>query len=298
MLLANEIERGRAGTLVNNIERMGVTNAVVTSMLPSVLCRQLPERFDTVLVDAPCAGEGMFRKDAGAVAAWSEAHVTACAARQREILSDAALAVKRGGRLVYATCSFSPEENEQTVRHFLAAHPDFSLVEEHRLYPHTSTGEGQYAALLLREGTRVPGTYLLPRQDMCAPWEAFAGENTHPLSGAVRMLPDGRVLLLPALPFATDGLFIVRAGVLLGQCRGARLEPAHALALMGRETPLLRTLALSPDDALRYLSGQTLPAADADKGYLAVTLHGHALGLGKVSDSTVKNKLPKGLRLL
>ncbi len=296
VLVSNEIKRGRAQTLVNNIERMGVTNAVVTCMPPSDLCRRLPERFDVVLVDAPCAGEGMFRKDAGAIAAWSEAHVSACAVRQREILSDAALAVKPGGRLVYATCSFSPEENEQTVQTFLAAHPGFSLISERRLYPHTSTGEGQYAAVLVRGGTRIPSVFTLQKPDACAVFTAFSQETVRPLPGVVRQLADGRVLLLPALPFSLDRLRVVRAGVLLGECRGARFEPAHALALMGRETPLLPTRALSYADALRYLGGQTLPAGGADKGYVALTLCGYALGLGKASDGVIKNKLPKGLR--
>ena len=296
VLVCNEIDRGRAAVLTNNVERMGVTNAVVTSMPPAALCRLLPEAFDAVLVDAPCAGEGMFRKDPCAVADWSEAHVRACAQRQREILSCAAATVKPGGRLVYATCSFSPEENEQTARAFLAAHPDFSMTEEHRLYPHTSLGEGQYAAAFVRDGVRRDSTFALPKQDSCAPWETFRQDLLRPVSGAVRVLPDGRVLLMPALPFPTDGLYIVRAGVLLGQCRGARFEPAHALALMGSETPFLHTFPVSFADARRYLSGQTLPADGAEKGYCAVTLYGHALGFGKVSDGVLKNHLPKGLR--
>lgn len=296
LLVSNEIDRGRAQVLTGNLERLGVKNAVVTSMPPDALCQALGEAFDAVLVDAPCAGEGMFRRDPGAVAAWSPAHVLACAARQRAILAAAAGALKKGGRLVYATCSFSEEENEQTVRAFLADHPDFWLVCERRLYPHTVAGEGQYAALLQRSGVRTDSVFRLARPDRCDEWIRFADGLVAPLPGSLRVLPDSRVLLLPTLPFSIDPLRVMRAGLLLGEVRNGRFVPAHALAMAGADTPFLCRHPVCQSEAEEYLQGQTLPAC-GQKGYLAVTFCGHALGIGKASDGVVKNHYPKGLRL-
>ena len=296
VLFSNEIVPSRAEVLSGNLERMGVTNAIVTNAGPKPLCERLENRCDAVLVDAPCAGEAMFRKDEQAVRDWSAEHVLTCAVRQRAILDDAAKAVKPGGRLLYATCSFSPQENEETVRHFLDGHTDFSLVSMRRFYPHTSAGEGQFAALLLREGERVPSAFTIGRSDKIPAFDAFSEQVRLP-EGQLRQLKDGRVLLLPAMPFPFDGVKIVRAGLLLGEVKGSRFEPAHALAVAGKTTPFLRACALSFDEAMRYLRGETL-SKDAEKGYGAATYKGHALGLYKASDGVLKNHYPKGLRLL
>ena len=159
VLFSNEIVPSRAEVLSGNLERMGVLNAIVTNAAPKPLCELLAGRCDAVLVDAPCAGEAMFRKDEQAVRDWSSEHVETCAVRQRAILEDAQKAVKPGGTLVYATCSFSPQENEETVQAFLNRHPDFSPIEMRRFYPHTSAGEGQFAAVLVREGARVSSAF-------------------------------------------------------------------------------------------------------------------------------------------
>lgn len=295
VLFSNEIVPSRAEVLAGNLERMGVTNAFVTNAEPKPLCERLRERCDLVLVDAPCAGEAMFRKDEQAVRDWSEEHVETCAARQRAILADAAKALKPGGTLVYSTCSFSPQENEETVRAFLDRHTDFSAVEMRRLYPHTSAGEGQFFAILRREGTRVPSVFSVGKSDKVPAFETFSEQVRLP-AGQLRLLKDGRVLLLPPMPFPFDGVKLVRAGLLLGEIRGSRFEPAHALAMAGKETPFYRTCALGFDEAMRYLRGETLPK-DAEKGYGAATFAGHALGLYKASDGMLKNHYPKGLRL-
>lgn len=129
VLWCNEFVRERARALMQNLERCGVRNAVVTSSDTASLCAGLTERFDAVLVDAPCSGEGMFRKEPAALAQWSEELIRQCAARQTRILDDAAQAVRRGGRLLYSTCTFAPEENELAVCRFLASHPDFCLED-------------------------------------------------------------------------------------------------------------------------------------------------------------------------
>ncbi len=295
VLFANEIVPNRAAVLLGNLERMGVKNAVVASMDPEKLVRALGPVFDAVLVDAPCAGEGMFRKDPGAVREWSEAHVDACAKRQRAILASAQAAVKAGGQLVYSTCSFSPAENEGNVEWFLREYPDFELLEQRRLYPHTSLGEGQFAARLRRRGD-APATAFLPSKSDKAPLaEAFLKKETEGLTGSLRLLPDGRALLLPPLPCPLDGLRLLRAGLLVGETVKGRFVPAHALA-MAAGCPLRQKTEVSEADALRYLHGETLPTDRA--GWCAVTYAGLALGLGKGAGGILKNHLPKGLRMM
>ena len=294
VLFANEIVPNRASVLLSNLERMGVKNAVVTAMDPEKLISLTGPVFDAVLVDAPCAGEGMFRKEPEAVAAWSEEHVAACAKRQRAILTWAQRAVKPGGQLVYSTCSFSPAENEENRAWFLSAFPDFELVEERRLYPHTSLGEGQYAAKFRRQGAAVDTVYLPVRSDKAPLAEAFLQEETEGLSGPLRLLPDGRALLLPPLPCALDGMRLLRAGLLLGEIVKNRFVPAHALA-MAAGSPLHRRTSVSESDAMRFLRGETLPTDLA--GWCAVTYKDLPLGLGKGAAGVLKNHLPKGLRI-
>ena len=296
VLFSNEIVPSRAEVLAGNLERMGVTNAIVLNAEPKPLCERLQGRCDAVLVDAPCAGESMFRKDGQAVRDWSLEHVETCAVRQRAILSDAQKAVKSGGTLVYSTCSFSPQENEETVKAFLDRHTDFSLVQMKRFYPHTSAGEGQFLAVLVREGTRVPSAFSIGKSDKVPAFEAFSDAVRLP-EGQLKLLRDGRVLLLPPMPFPFEGVKIVRAGLLLGEVKGSRFEPAHALCMAGRDTPFYQRCELSFDEAMRYLKGETL-MKDAEKGYGAATYAGHALGLYKASDGMLKNHYPKGLRLL
>ena len=295
VLFANEIVPNRATILLNNLERMGARNAVVTSMDPEKLIGATGPVFDAVLVDAPCAGEGMFRKDPAAIQAWSPEHVAACAKRQRAILATAQGALKPGGQLVYSTCSFSPAENEENVGWFLREYPDFELVTERRLYPHTSLGEGQYAAKLRRRGAAPDTAYLPPKSDKAPLAEAFVQAETEGLSGPLRLLPDGRALLLPPLPCALDGLRLLRAGLLLGETVKNRFVPAHALA-MAAGLPLMRRQPLSETDARRSLRGETLPTNLS--GWCAVTYMGLSLGLAKGADGVLKNHLPKGLRVI
>ena len=294
VLFSNEIVPGRANVLLGNLERMGVKNAVVTSMDPEKLVSLTGPVFDAVLVDAPCTGEGMFRKDPAAAREWSPEHVDACARRQRAILSSAQKALKPGGQLVYSTCSFSPAENEENVSWFLGRFPDFEWAEERRLYPHTSLGEGQYAAKLRRKGAVRETAYLSSKGDKAPLAETFLREETTGLSGPLRLLPDGRALLLPPLPCSLEGLRLLRAGLLLGDVVKGRFVPAHALA-MATGLPLHRRTSVSESDALRFLRGETL-STDLS-GWCAVTYQGLVLGLGKGSDGVLKNHLPKGLRI-
>lgn len=145
VLVANEIERSRADILTRNLERWGARHAVILNETPERLAERWPATFDRVLVDAPCSGEGMFRKNEQARQHWSEAHVAGCALRQGDILEAAAQLVRPGGLLGYATCTFAPEENEGAVWRFLQRHPDFKLEEPHRL-PGLAPGHPEWRA--------------------------------------------------------------------------------------------------------------------------------------------------------
>lgn len=315
LLVCNEIHPKRAKILASNIERLGIANALVLNEHPAHLAERFPAYFDRILVDAPCSGEGMFRKEEAALTDWSAQAVEMCAARQFEILSSAAKMLRPGGRLVYSTCTFSPEENEGVVSRFLRAHPAFSVQQvdapwfsagrpdwidnpadglEHtfRLFPHLLRGEGQYAAVLRSEGD-TQAALPAPQRPAALAAEAadFLKEGGIAPSGVPLCFGDRWFLAPQALP-ALDGLKVVRVGLELGQVRKGRFLPAHALALWLREYP--NRADFSPQEVLPYLRGETLRGSAA--GWVLVCVDGMSLGWAKVSDGVLKNHYPKGLR--
>lgn len=314
LLWSNELVRNRAQILLSNFERMGIRSGVVSSLYPEVLCEKLVGFFDKVLVDAPCSGEGMFRKNPEAIGEWSREHVLACSRRQLSILDSAAPAVREGGLLVYSTCTFSPEENEEVIREFLEKHREFEPGElpEHfgrstslscgvRITP-LEKGEGHFAAVLRKKG-----------EDTCPldpVQKAGSGKDEKPAEAALqeifRTLPPGRLklldnklYLLPELFPAFAGLKVIRAGVLLGEWKKNRLEPAHALFTAFRPEAFWRVLALEKDDPRgeEFLRGYEIDC-DGEKGYTAVSYCGMVMGFGKCSGGRLKNKYPKGLRMV
>ena len=323
-LLSNEIHPARAKILSQTVERAGITNAVVTNETPARLAERFPEAFDCVVVDAPCSGEGMFRKDADAAGEWSGESPARCAARQDEILDEAVKLVRPGGRLVYSTCTFAPEENEGTLTRLLDRHPEFAVrrmegfpwfspgrpewypgaPEEvrhaFRLWPHRLHGEGHFCAVLIRAGSAVR------KEPPCAaPLDAPPPEAEAFLRDTLRGSGDGwrfyragdRVWMSAApLPDLT-GLKVLRTGVEIGTLRKGRLEPAHALALACAPETARRRVELCADspEAARYLRGETL-AVDTENGWTLVCADGFALGWGKTVNGTLKNHYPKGLR--
>ena len=185
-LLCNEYSPKRAKILSQNIERMGVANALVTNETVEHLAQKLPSFFDRVLIDAPCSGEGMFRKEEAAVTDWSQETVEMCARRQADILDAGAQLLRCGGRLVYSTCTFAPEENEMAIEAFLQRHPDFELedvqapwfaqvgVGQFRLWPHKLLGEGHFAAVLRKRGEQTPSGEPGSAEKLPKQWQEFA----------------------------------------------------------------------------------------------------------------------------
>ena len=303
LLVCNEPVPKRALILSGNIERMGLPNTVVTCEWPDKLANQWPEGFDAVLADAPCSGEGMFRRDPETRNEWSEEKAAGCAARQREILSAAALLVRPGGRLVYSTCTYNPAENEENVRWFLEQFPDFhteafSLPHvdapngTYTCYPHRLQGEGQFAALFRRAGDGI--AELNPDRTMPKP----ACEEIKMFETAFPDLPEpthlfGKTLIncsqLPDL----KGIRIYRAGLHLGEIRGKVIIPDHATALC-ISANYKRITDLDPEAAVKYISGETVPG-DAE-GWTIMRYQGLNIGWGKGSGGVIKNHYPKGLR--
>lgn len=305
-LVCNEINPKRAKILSRNIERMGVANALVTNEHPQTLASRFPGFFDRVLVDAPCSGEGMFRKEEAAVTDWSQETVQMCARRQREILDSAARLVRPGGRLVYSTCTFAPEEDEETVAAFLEAHPEFAPepVEapwfvpgenaSYRMWPHKLLGEGHFAAVLRKtqgESGEVPAC---PGEKCPKAWESFAKELDI-------TLPEGKAVSfgqslywapmeLPEL----NRLKVLRPGLELGTERKGRFEPAHALALWLKTCAVAESFPPESPEMKAYLHGDVVPSGK--KGWCLVQAGGYAIGWGKGDGSVLKNHYPKGLR--
>ncbi len=314
MLVSNEPVPSRAQILASNMERMGVSNALVTCETPERLAKRWPGQFDRVLVDAPCSGEGMFRRHPETRTEWSTQAPAGCARRQSEILVQAARMVRDGGVLCYSTCTFNTVENEDVVEAFLGDHPEFTLApfaltDDLRaqggmlhLFPHKVQGEGHFVALMQKRGgsgeacgrAMEKPAAKLPKNDMAA-YEAFCMDTFGCPGPEPTGLFAGRLVRLPA-QIDICGLKVCRAGLHLGQVRGKHFVPDHAFAMSCLLPESCPFLSLTLTEAEAYLRGETLPAPDGLRGYLTVRLHGLALGWGKAADGRIQNHYPKGLR--
>ncbi len=324
-LLSNEVIPSRCRVLCGNVERLGVRHAAVTNGEPSLIGGWYDRYFDLTVVDAPCSGEGMFRKSEEAVKEWSRDNVRMCADRQWDILSAVYNTVRGGGYLLYSTCTFSVEENEGIVARFLEAHPDFSLVDvsaavqeatapgvtagfgedmakARRFYPHVAPGEGQFMALFRRAEQIGTGDVCFEddrkrpsRQDMAVA-EAFFEETLQaPLPHPVVCRGD-RLVILPE-QVSVPPFRCFAAGVELGQVTKGRLVPHHAFfAAYGQLCSRKLDLTSGERRAVAYLRGETVAAEDLPDGWAAVTVDGVPLGGGKVVSGVLKNHYPKGLR--
>jgi 16S rRNA C967 or C1407 C5-methylase (RsmB/RsmF family)/NOL1/NOP2/fmu family ribosome biogenesis protein len=308
VLVSNEIVPKRARLLAQNAERLGLPNCAVISERPDAIAKALPGFFDIVMVDAPCSGEGMFRKDDTAIAEWSPEHVKACAVRQSLILESAEKCLAPGGALVYSTCTFSHEENEGVIEEFLNKHGDFSVELMERLYPHTSCGEGHFVCRLRRDGER-PREIKYERFPRARDRKALAAlddfwgktfENALP-EGVVHIANDVLRLVPADMPEAVLRLHPIACGVEIGRLQKGRLEPSHTLFMAALGSIYRRELSFEPGDPLlsAYLAGNTVPCPEGWRGYSAVSVKagGRAfpIGFGKAVDGIMKNHIPKGL---
>ena len=308
LLLCNEINPKRAKILSRNIERMGVANALVTNEHPSRLAEKLPGFFHRVLIDAPCSGEGMFRKEEAAVTDWSQETVEMCARRQAEILHSGAQLVAPGGRLVYSTCTFAPEEDEMAVASFLQTHPEFEpeavyapWFEEsgeayYRMWPHKLLGEGHFAAVLRKKAGEETEILMEPSQKLSPLVSAFCKEMGISLPEGKAVSFGQSLYWAPVEMPSLKGLKVLRPGLELGELKKDRFEPAHALALWLKDCSNVQDMTADSMQAENYLKGDVIPSEK--KGWCLVAVDGYSLGWGKGDGRVLKNHYPKGLRRL
>lgn len=317
LIWSNEIVKSRANVLLSNFERMGVANGVVSCCHPEVLCSQLEGYFDKVLVDAPCSGEGMFRKNSKAQEQWTQEHSQACGNRQLQILESAKTALKPGGVMVYSTCTFSREENEDVIRQFLQKNPDFELIEPSvdfgrrtmeyavRIFP-MDGGEGHFIAKLRKKPREnyfsVPeisdGGLSKTEQNNA---ESFLGEiikNPAKL-GRIEKIGDKLYASTFDIPKVKE-VQILRKGVLIGEIKKNRIEPCHHMFMTLKKEDFINCVDLDLKDPRTesFLHGEEIQVDLSLKGYTAVCIDGVSCGFGKASMGRLKNKYPKGLRIL
>lgn len=318
VLVSNDPEPARARVLAGNLERMGAANAIVVNAYPDRLAQRWPEYFDGVLVDAPCSGEGMFRRDPAARDAWNPASPQGCARRQAEILRQAAALLRPGGRLVYSTCTFNETENEGSIRAFLANHGEFAPEDFHleglgdsrdgmlRAFPHRVRGDGHFVALLRK--APAPGRMKKTNEKKRAAHDGIAPEAAvKMLEETACALPDfirtqrlfsmgDRVYCAPQDAPALQGVRTVSPGLCLMRAGRSHVEPAHALAMALPPALAHRRVMLSFEAACAYLTGEAIEY-DGPQGWTLALYRDMPLGWAKASNGLLKNHLPSALRI-
>lgn len=309
-LVSNEIVSSRAKQLLQNLERLGVSNAVVTNTHPDTISKVLKGYFDRVVVDAPCSGEGMFRKDPNAVSEWSVEHVRSCSRRQSAILESSSKTVAPGGKLIYSTCTFSHEENEDVIEHFLSENPNFTLESVFRYYPHTCLGEGHFVAVLLCEDNEQSYSYnefkpIIGKNERNLVTEFFKSTfGSVPDGGELHSLP-GKVLFLPhGLPEEIKKFGVINAGINLGSIIKSNFKPSHSLFMAENASGNFKIrcknsvkLNVHSNELNTFLSGNVIEISESLSGYVSVQVDGFPIGFGKAVNGILKNHLPKGLVL-
>ncbi|MBQ7573157.1 MAG: RsmF rRNA methyltransferase first C-terminal domain-containing protein [Clostridia bacterium] len=316
-LVANEIVKKRADILSDNIKRLGIKNAVVTNESPKNLENKFPHFFNKIIVDAPCSGEGMFRKEPQAVDCWSVEHTLSCADRQRHILDSAMSMLRGGGYLVYSTCTFSPDENEKIVDYVLDTYKNIELCDiksltalsngiikcskyenityTKRIFPHKQNGEGHFVALFHNTDAKEDRNIKTAKANNNALYREFENKflNTH-LDGTFVTFGDNLYLMSENIDL--NKLKVVSPGLYLGTLKKNRFEPSYALALALKKEDFKNTLDCSLDMINAYFKGETLKCGH--NGWTALLYNGYPMGFGKASGGVLKNHYPKWLRLM
>lgn len=319
-LLSNDINPKRIKALVKNIELCGITNTVVTNETPQKLSAVYRQFFNKILLDVPCSGEGMFRKDPDAVKSWNKYRAEELQGLQREIFDCAYQMLSPGGTLVYSTCTFNPEENEQNIAYFLKTYPDLylkeipktagiesgrpewadgnpELLKTARLWPHRVKGEGHFVALLGRHGEYTPRHVNCVSDEPLKSFREFCDQVLYnePQGGYfvngqhINIIPDGFEY--------NPKLKLVKTGLYAGSEEHGKFEPSQAFAMAADWDNVKRKkgFALDDPDLIRYLKGETL-LLDGERGFILLGVENFPLGWGKIDDRKLKNFYPKGWR--
>lgn len=331
LLVSNDISNSRAKALLKNLELFGVPNMLVTSEPSNVIADYFEGFFDKILIDAPCSGEGMFRKSSSMVKAWENNGVDMFVNLQQSILREMVRALKPGGTLVYSTCTFSPDENEQAMDYLLELDPNLELLELpmyegfdtghpewsrtgnpdvtkcRRIWPHRVSGEGHFVAMLKKKETGTshgvnwyhPAKVKLPEEVL-----DFLGHIAWDFDMSRMELQKERLYYLPEQMPSVKGLRLLRNGLFLGELKKNRFEPSQSLALALKPEEFYQSISLSAKDdrIIRYLKGETIEleeeAAKAGfrSGMVLLSVDGYPLGWGKLNQGSLKNKYLPGWR--
>lgn len=328
LLVSNEIIPNRAKILSENIERWGSTNVVVTQHAPDELVDHFPAFFDHIIVDAPCSGEGMFRKDQDALEQWTSDYPNICAERQKEILTSAMRMLKHGGYLTYSTCTFAPEENEAIILWLLKEYEcqiepihlsnvshgvaewgenNESLTQTLRLWPHLNQGEGHFVAKIQYLGQEQTPSKKRKKnkktqrkqqnqltKEQRSLWEAFTCSFPLNLPGRLEAFGSQLWLVPEGLP-STEGLKILRNGLHLGTFLKKRFEPSFALAMAAIDQTTWPHLDINHEQWTHYVKGETFPY-EGNQGWVILRLNQMSVGFARQVQGTIKNFYPKGLR--
>ena len=327
LVVANDINRGRTLALSDNVQRWGMGNVVVTCNEPEHI-GAFEQWFDIVAVDAPCSGEGMFRKMDEAREEWTPASVEQCVARQRDILAEAWRALRPGGKLIYSTCTFNDREDEGVVRWLVEEYGDEIVAAERvetedkwgivrsdigpfqcfHFYPHSARGEGFFAAVACKaEGVTKRRTPKGRRK-------VFTTLQSKDLAEVSRWVDDAKTMsfrcvgdivygynsaVMEDVTQLSESLSVVYSGVAMGQIFKGTLKPEHSLALfVGRKRDVVTEVELSLEDAQNYLRRQDIDAKQFSEGVNVVTYKGVAIGFIKRIGARCNNMYPKDLRIL
>lgn len=338
LLVANEISNTRVKALRENLERFGISNALITNNDSETLAEKFPDFFDTILVDAPCSGEGMFRKNPDAISYWSEDYVLTCVQRQKDILKQAIKMLKPNGKLVYSTCTFSPEEDEGIVEWLVKEYgmtikeanniktdkishgdPEFigseltDLKKTLRFWPQDDLGEGQFAAILELPTQEIKQQRIKKRRKkrqmfLNKEQQKFVADilNKFELLPALQnwqeqaWVRDNHVFLPAYNPNDLKRLKVINNGVELGILKKNRFEPGHQLAeVLGQIKQDCVVNLPTQEDYKKYLHGETLRIKTDLRGFVLVAMNNYIFSFGKVTgNGLLKNFYPKGLRTL
>lgn len=318
LLVSNDISSSRAKALLKNIELFGLRNAFIINEDPRRLSEIYEGFFDKVLIDAPCSGEGMFRKDNKLIKAWEKNGPEFYGKIQREIILYGADMLKPGGIMLYSTCTFSRHEDEGTIIHLLEKRPEMELIEPSyfyegfahgmdglesciRIWPHKMEGEGHFIAVL-RKSENCPQRYYndipeskekLPDELVSFMKDVFMTYN----KGEIHMFED-RAYLIPKTAGDYGNIRKLRAGLLLGEVKKNRFEPSQAFAMALKMDEYRNVLNYKTDDIniIKYLKGETIETDDDGQGWRLVCVDGYPLGWGKLTNGTLKNKYHAGWR--
>lgn len=330
LLVTNDISNSRAKALLKNIEVFGVGNALVTSEPPNELAKRFPGFFDKILIDAPCSGEGMFRKQGNMTKAWEKNGVDLFVGLQQSILKEAVTMLKPGGTMIYSTCTFSKEENEQAMEYLLSlddslhlqelplfdgfdkGHPEWGITgnEEltkcRRLWPHRIEGEGHFVAMVRkdRDNTALPVTeYIFSKERLSREAVDFIESIQYPFDLSRMDVQKERVFYIPEKMPYVKGLRILRCGLYMGDMKKNRFEPSQSLAMFLKASQFPNSICLSVEDerVIKYLKGETIELEENEiktykDGICLICVEQYPLGFGKLSKGTIKNKYLPGWR--